>query len=145
MFFQKIDYSFLKDTDKSSSGSDSEPEMFDNVLETSVHPQIIGDSDKSEDEDTPIKKPPPAKSKTQIIDDSDKSEDEETPIKKPPPAMGKPQAFDDSEKSEDEETPIKKPAPSKSKPAPGASKRKIISSDSEASPVKKKVKTPLEA
>lgn len=86
--------------------------MFDNVLETSVRPQII--------------------------DDSDKSEDEETPIKKPPPAKGKPQIIDDSDKSEDEEIPIKKPAPSKSKPA--ASKRKIISSDSEASPVKKKVK-----
>lgn len=56
----------------------------------------------------------------------------------------RPQIIDDSDKSEDEETPIKKPAPVKGKPAPAASKRKIISSDSEASPVKKKV-TPLKA
>lgn len=63
--------------------------MFDNVLETNVRPQVIdSDSDKSA-----------------------------------------------------EETPIKKPAPAKRKlgPQPATSKRKIISSDSESSPVKKKV------
>lgn len=62
--------------------------MFDNVLETSVRPQIVDNSDS--DEPTPIKKPAPAKRK-----------------------LG---------------------------PGPAASKRKIVSSDSEASPVKKKVR-----
>lgn len=51
-----------------------------------------------------------------------------------------PQQVDDSEseKSEDE-APIKKP-PTKRKPGPASSKRKIQSSESEASPVKKKVR-----
>lgn len=64
--------------------------MFDNVLETSVRPQIIdSDSGDQSAEPTPIKKPPPPKRK-----------------------LG---------------------------PKPATSKRKIESSDSEASPVKKKV------
>lgn len=70
-----------------SSGSESEPEMFDNVMETSVRPEII-DSDSSPDP-TPIKKPPPPKRK-----------------------LG---------------------------PQPTNAKRKIVSSDSETSPAKKKV------
>lgn len=48
----------------------------------------------------------------------------------------------ESEKSE-EPSPIKKPAPAPAKrklgPQPASSKRKIVSSDSESSPVKKKV------
>jgi hypothetical protein len=77
----------LNDEDSAKS-SDSEPEMFDNVMETSARPMVIDDSDNS-DEPTPIKKPAPAKRK-----------------------LG---------------------------PKPPASKRKIVSSDSEATPVKKKV------
>lgn len=46
----------------SAKSSDSEPEMFDNVMETSAGPQIIDDSDTA-DEPTPVKKPPPAKRK----------------------------------------------------------------------------------
>lgn len=90
---QKIDYSFLNDDEDGakSGGSDSEPEMFDNVMETSSRPQVIdSDSNKSEDE-------------------------EPTPIKKPPPKR-------------------------KLGPQPATSKRKIVSSDSESSPVKKKVR-----
>jgi len=87
---QKIDYSFLKDSDEEKS-NDSEPEMFDNVLEKSIPAQGIIDGSDFEQE---------------------KSE-EETPIKKPPAK--------------------RKLGP---KPAP---KRKIESSGSEASPVKKKV------
>lgn len=69
--------------------------MFDNVMETSARPMIIDDSDKSE-----------------------KSSDEETPIKAPPAKrkLGP------------------KPAAEKAPP-----KRKIVSSDSESSPVKRKV------
>lgn len=63
--------------------------MFENVLETSVRPQII-DSDSGDQSAEP------------------------TPIKKPPPKR-------------------------KLGPKPAASKRKIESSDSEDSPVKKKV------
>lgn len=72
-----------------SSDSDSEPEMFDNVLETSVRPLVISDSEPTSAESTPIKKPPATKRK-----------------------LG---------------------------PKPTTTKRKIISSDSEASPIKKKV------
>lgn len=83
---QKIDYSFLNDGEEDkSSGSDSEPEMFDNVLETSVRPQMIIDSE-SEADPTPIKKPPPPKrklgpgpAKRKIISDSDSSS---SPVKK---------------------------------------------------------------
>ncbi|XP_070497266.1 DNA topoisomerase 2 isoform X1 [Chironomus tepperi] len=87
---KKIDYSFLKETDEEKS-DDSEPEMFDNVLEKSIPTQAA------------------------VIDNSDfepEKSDEETPIKKPPAK--------------------RKLGP---KPAP---KRKIESSGSEASPVKKK-------
>lgn len=57
--FQKIDYSLLNDEDSAKS-SDSEPEMFDNVLETSVRPEKIDiDSDSIDSEPTPVKKPPP--------------------------------------------------------------------------------------
>lgn len=81
----------MNDEDEGAKSNDSEPEMFDNVMETSVRPQIIdSDSDASE---TPIKKPPPPKRK-----------------------LGP-------------------------KPAATNTKRKIMSSDSEASPVKKKVKS----
>lgn len=82
----------MNDEDEGAKSNDSEPEMFENVMETSVRPQIIdSDSDASEDP-TPIKKPPPPKRK-----------------------LG---------------------------PKPAAStKRKIVSSDSESSPVKKKVKS----
>lgn len=92
---QKIDYSLLNDGESKSSGSDSEPEMFDNVLETSSAPQMIVDSDSEA----------------------------------AAPSSGEP-------------TPIKKPAPAKRKlgPKPAASKRKIVSSDSESSPIKKKVR-----
>ena len=54
----------------------------------------------------------------------------------------RPQVIDDSESEKSEaQSPIKKPAPAKRKlgPQPAASKRKIVSSDSESSPVKKKV------
>lgn len=87
-YFQKIDYSLLGDekSGSSGSGSDSEPEMFDNVKDTSVPAQMIIDSD-----------------------------------------------------SEADPTPIKKPAPAKRKLGPQPSKRKIISDDSDVSPVKKKV------
>lgn len=61
--------------------------MFDNVMETSVRPQVI--DSESESDATPIKKPPPPKRQ-----------------------LG---------------------------PKPAASKRKIASSDSENSPIKKKV------
>lgn len=75
--------------------------MFDNVLETSVRPQVISDS-SSEADDAPIKK-------TNVI-----SENEDTAIKK-------------------------SPAKRKLGPAPGPAKRKIVSSESETTPVKKKV------
>jgi hypothetical protein len=88
---QKIDYSFLKDSDEEKS-NDSEPEMFDNVLEKSI------------------------------------------------PAQGVIDGSDFEEEKSDGEAPIKKPAPAKRKLGPKpAPKRKIESSGSEASPVKKKV------
>lgn len=43
------------------------------------------------------------------------------------------------EEEEEEETPVKKPAPAKRKLGPKPAKRKIESSESEVSPVKKKV------
>lgn len=85
---QKVDLSFLKSSDEESE-NDSEPEMFENVLEKSHGPEVIDQSQSDEEEDTPVKPPPK-----------------------------------------------KKLGP---KPA-GAAKRKIETSDSEASPVKKKVK-----
>lgn len=82
----------MKDTSDEGSGNDSEPEMFDNVLEkTGDGPQLIDQSDLTQSD-----------------------EEEETPVKPPPK---------------------KKLGP---KPAAGGSKRKI-ESDSESSPVKKKV------
>lgn len=94
---QKVDLSFLKDTsdEEGSDGNDSEPEMFENVLETTGGPQLIDQSDHSQ---------------------SDIEEVEDTPVKPPPK---------------------KKLGP---KPAGGATtKRKIETSDSESSPIKKKV------
>lgn len=74
----------------SDKSNDSEPEMFDNVMETNNSgPQVIDDSESNLSED---------------------------------------------------DTPIKKPAPKrKLGPKPAANKRKIVSSDSESSPVKTKV------
>lgn len=90
---QKIDYSFLKDSEDEKESDDSEPEMFENVLEKSVGTQ-------------------------QVIDGSD---------------------FEEEKSMEEDETPIKKP-PAKRKLGPKPStKRKIESSESEASPLKKKV------
>jgi hypothetical protein len=83
----------LKDTDESDE-NDSEPEMFDNVLETSGGPQIINTTAMSQSSD----------------------EEEETPVKPPPKRKLGP------------------------KPAGGGAKRKIETSESEASPVKKKVR-----
>lgn len=87
----------MKSSGEESNNDDSEPEMFDNVLEKT------GDGPK-------------------MIDANELTQSEE-----------------------EEETPIKKPAPPKRKLGPkpaaaaGASKRKIESSESESSPVKKKV------
>lgn len=55
--FQKIDYSLLND-EESAKSSDSEPEMFDNVLETSARPQLIDNDSDTAEEPTPVKKPP---------------------------------------------------------------------------------------
>lgn len=81
----------MKDSDESDAGGDSEPEMFDNVLETSSGPQVINESAMSqsdEEETTPVKPPPKRKlgpkpaegggSKRKI----DTSESESSPIKK---------------------------------------------------------------
>lgn len=85
---QKVDLSFLKSSDEESE-NDSEPEMFDNVLEKSHGPEVI-DQSQSDEEETPVKPPPKKKLG-------------------PKPGGG------------------------------GNAKRKIETSDSEASPVKKKV------
>lgn len=87
-FPQKIDYSLLEDDEDGKKSSDSEPEMFDNVMETSSRPQVIDSESDSATDSTPIKKPPPKRQ------------------------LG---------------------------PKPVTTKRKIVSSDSENSPVKKKV------
>lgn len=87
----------MKDSDEESEANDSEPEMFDNVLEKSSNPQLIDQSDLTQS--------------------------------------------DDEEIEEKEETPIKPPPKKKLGPKPAAtSKRKIETSDSESSPIKKKVK-----
>lgn len=83
--------SFLKDSSEEESENDSEPEMFENVLEKSSGPQVIDQSSQSDEEETPVKPPPKKKLG-------------------PKPAGG------------------------------GGAKRRIETSDSEASPVKKKVK-----
>lgn len=80
----------MKDSDEESK-NDSEPEMFDNVMEKSSGPQLID------------------------ADELSQSDHEETPIKAPPKRKLGP------------------------KPA-GSAKRKIESSGSEASPLKKKVR-----
>jgi hypothetical protein len=95
-FPQKIDYSaILKDSDESGSEKEeSEPEMFDNVLEASSGPEIINTTAMSQSEE----------------------EEEETSAKPPPKRKLGP------------------------KPVAGGAKRKIETSDSESSPIKKKVR-----
>lgn len=82
----------MKDTSDEESGNDSEPEMFENVLEKSTDgPQLIDQSELTQ--------------------------------------------------SDEEETPVKPPPKKKLGPKPGGvAKRKIETSDSESSPIKKKVK-----
>lgn len=83
----------MASSEEEESDNDSEPEMFDNVLEKSDGPKVIDAADLTQSD-----------------------EEEDTPIKAPPPK--------------------RKLGP---KPGPATTKRKIESSDSEASPVKRKV------
>jgi hypothetical protein len=80
---QKIDYSFLKESEEEGS-NDSEPEMFENVLEKSVQQEVIDGSDfEGTEEDTPAKPPPkkklgPKPEKRKMVS----SESESSPLKK---------------------------------------------------------------